>query len=168
MAPNKKRKLIDIRNPVVPKKSTAAGARTSVAAKGFTRAEPKKDTPESVPFEDRIFAGVHHKSGRLATIRKVIASDIPTRIGGELSLDERARLAIRRIKENDHFVSMRMLGVSGVIDKKRALQEIRKLSSLGLHLLDIDMRHARIQLEQSLAVRAKRRNKNGTGNDGHN
>jgi hypothetical protein len=168
MAPNKKRAVVYNRNPVATKKSTAARARTSVVAKSSSKAEPKKATRRRVLFEDRIFAGVHHKSGRLATIRNVIASDIPTRTGVELSLDERVRLAMRRIEENNYFVSMRMLGVSGVIDKKRTLEEIKKLSPLGLHLLDIDMRHARLQIEQSLAVRAKRRKKNGTGNDGHN
>lgn len=121
-----------------------------------------------IQYEDRVLAGVHHKTGRLATIREVLASDIPTRMSHDLSLNERVRLATRRIKENDRFVSMLMLGVSGVIDKRRALKEIKELSPVGLHLLDIDMRHARLQVEQSLAIRAKRRKRHGARNDGRN
>jgi hypothetical protein len=127
----------------------------------------KKLAPKRLDFEDRIFAGVHHKSGRVATIRQVIASDIPTRTGKELSLDERVRLATRRIRDNKRFVSMMMLGVEGVIDRKRALEEIKKRSHIGLHLLEIDRRHANLQTEQMLAEYLKGR-ADGGGNDGGN
>jgi hypothetical protein len=148
-----------------PSKGKPAGR--TLKAKVTAKEAPKKRRPKLLDFEDRIFAGVHHKSGRVATIRQVIASDIPTRTGTELSLNERVRLATRRIRDNEHFVSMMMLGAEGVIDKERALQEIKKRSHIGLHLLEIDRRHAKLQTEQMLAEYLKRR-ENGGGNDGGN
>jgi hypothetical protein len=167
MAPTRKSKPAS-RRPAAPQKRKPEKARSTAKAKSATKTSLKKSAPKRVQLQDRVFAGVHHKSGRVATIREVIASDIPTRTGKELSLDERARLATRRIKENDHFVSMRMLGVQGVIDKKRALEEIKKLSHIGLHLLEIDMRHARLQTEQSFALGVKKRRENGSGNNDRN
>ena len=131
-------------------------------------ATEKKGVKRRLGFGDYVFAGVHHKSGRLATIREVLASDILTRIGRDLSLHERVRLATRRIRENKDFVPMMMLGISGLIDKRRALKEIKDLSPVGMHLLDIDMRHSRLQIEQSLRTRARKRGRNGNRNDGRN
>lgn len=148
-------------------KTLAAKPRTRAASTGTgaSAAKPAK----LLHFEDRIFAGVHRKNGRLATIREVLATDIPTRSDRELSLDERVSLAARRIRAEHGFVSMRMLGVQGIVDKKRALLEIRERSSIGLHLLEIDLRCRRIQIEQALAARAnKKRTRNGSGNDGLN
>jgi hypothetical protein len=116
----------------------------------------KKAARPRVQSLDSVFAGVHHKSGRLATIEDVIASDVHTRMGRDLSLPERVRLATHRLRKNQHFVPMIMLGATGVIDKARALREIKRLTPIGLHLLDIDMRHSRLQIEQSLAARTKK------------
>ena len=152
-------------SPLPVKSSTRSTVREVRVA--TTGKSVQKTVKPRVSLEDRFFAGIHHKTRRLATIREVLASTIPTRTGRDLSLAERVRLSTRRIKENNNFVSMMMLGVTGVIDKKRALREIKELSAVGLQLLGMDMQHAQLQIEQSLTARAKRR-KNGSGNDGRN
>jgi hypothetical protein len=171
MTPTIKSEINAPGNAASTETSTSGPARkgtTSLTVRAPKKTVAKTGVRPRVRFEDRIFAGVHHTSGRLATIRQVIASDVPTRMGRELSLDERVRLTTRRIRENNRFVPMMMLGVRGVIDKKRALKEIKALSPIGLHLLEFDMRHSRLQMEQSLAGRSKRRRKSSDGNNGSN
>jgi hypothetical protein len=94
------------------------------------------------------FAGLLHDGSRLATIEEVLDPDVATRTWQDLSREETQQLCLRRIKDNDSFVSMRMLGTPDVIDKKRALAEIKKLSAIGLHLLEVDRRYVRLQLER--------------------
>jgi hypothetical protein len=171
MTPMKKGEFGDSRglsSPGISGGKVAGSKRRSATTRGLKDSSAGRAVQASDRSEDRIFAGVHHKSGRLATIREVLASDVPTRTGQDLSLGERSRLATRRIRDNDKFVSMMMLGVAGVIDKKRALMEIKEMSPIGLYLLDFDIRHSRLELEHSLAVRAKKRRKNGSGNDDRN
>jgi hypothetical protein len=95
----------------------------------------------------RIFAGVLHDGSQLATIQEVLDPEVRTRTSKGLSMGEMQKLCLRRIKENDSFVPMRMLGTSDVIDKKRALSEIKALSPIGLHLLEIERRHMLLQLQ---------------------
>ncbi len=95
----------------------------------------------------RVFAGVLHDGSRLATVQEVLDPQVPTRTSKDLSIGESQKLCLRRIKENESFVSMRMLGTSEVIDKKRALSEIKNLSPIGLHLLEIEHRYILLQLQ---------------------
>jgi len=94
------------------------------------------------------FAGLLHDGSRLATVEEILDPDITTRTWQDLSSDETQQLCLRRIKDNNNFVSMRMLGTADVIDKKRALTEIKKLSPIGLHLLEVERRYIRHQLER--------------------
>jgi hypothetical protein len=93
------------------------------------------------------FAGLLHDGSRLATIEEVLDPDIGTRTWKELSSEEAQRLCLRRIKDNNNFISMRMLGTADVVDKKRALTEVKRLSPIGLHLIEIERRYIRLQLE---------------------
>lgn len=94
------------------------------------------------------FAGMLHDGSRLATIEEVLDPNIATRTWKDLSSDETNQLCLRRITNNNNFIAMRMLGTPNVIDKKKALSEIKKQSPIGLHLLEIERRYIRLQLER--------------------
>ena len=97
-----------------------------------------------------IHAGFHRGKDKLATITQVLDPRVPTRTIGELSIPEQVRLISARLRREKHFVPLHVLGVEGVIDRKRALREIQSLSSLGLHLLEIEKQYLKIQLEREV------------------
>jgi len=94
--------------------------------------------------------GFHKGKDRLATIAEVLNPRVPTRFMGELSLAEQVRLISARLQREKHFVPLHVLGVEGIIDRKRALREIQSLSPLGLHLLEIEKQYLKIQIEREV------------------
>jgi hypothetical protein len=166
MTPNDKRKVAK----VVSTRRGAGVSRQPLSKEVTVQNRPRqtgsreRTKPKGVKSQRRdattIFAGVHDVTSKPATLLQILSPEVPTRMDKDLALHERAALAIARIKATKHFVNMRTLGTSGVIDKKRAILEIEKLSSTGLHLLEIDRRHIRLQLEEHIrsATKAKEEN----------
>jgi hypothetical protein len=84
---------------------------------------------------------------RFATAADVLDPDVPTRINRDLSAEELRRLALARIRRRKQFVSVRMFGSPDVIDKRRALHEIKRNSKVGRQLVEIERRYALLELE---------------------
>lgn len=93
-------------------------------------------------------AGYMADGSRIASLREVLAPEIATKPLGELSHTERTELALRRLRAEPHDVRLRMLGVRGVLNKKRIIAEIEASSHIGMHLVDIEMRFIRMLVEQ--------------------
>jgi hypothetical protein len=83
----------------------------------------------------------------MATIEQVLDPLVPTKSGRDLSLSELQRLTLRRLRGDKHFIPMLMLGVEGVIDRKRALAEVQSLSFIGRHLLQIEQDYIAFEIK---------------------
>jgi hypothetical protein len=95
-----------------------------------------------------VHAGFHTGKKKLATIADVLSPSVSTRTVDDLSLPEQVRLIVARLRREKHYVPLQVLGFEGVVDKTKAIEEIRSLSQLGLHLLKIEMEYLKIQLER--------------------
>ena len=101
-------------------------------------------------------AGFHERSGRPATLEDVVSTRIPTLDGSRLTGDQRNALALLRIRKQRR---LRLTSSHGVIDKKRAMEEVRQGTALGQALVEIE--HIAIDLlrEEAERRRAARRKK---------
>jgi hypothetical protein len=93
------------------------------------------------------YVGFSIDGRRFASLKEVLDPKIPTRTLADLSEEELVRLAIRRLSGDKNFLRLRMLGVSGVITRSRALREIKAGTIVGRHLLEIEKHYMRHQLE---------------------
>jgi hypothetical protein len=75
----------------------------------------------------------------MATLRQVADPTIPTKNLVELSLDERVALVLRRLESQPAEFTVAIFGV-GLIDKHRALYEVRTRSPIGRNLIEIEQR----------------------------
>jgi hypothetical protein len=97
--------------------------------------------------QEHVFAGFLGVGNRLATLDEVRNPSIATRSLGHLSTYDLQKLVLRRLRTNKNFLPLRMLGVEGVVGKTRAMAEVRTLSHVGQHLMEIEKRLIRLQLE---------------------
>ena len=95
-----------------------------------------------------VYCGFHLDGSRLATFEEVLDPQVPTRSMGELSHSELVTLVLERLRRDKVYPALLMLGAKGVIDKKRALREIRKLSPIGVHLIEIEKEYLQLQLRR--------------------
>jgi len=123
---------------------------TSKAKKTPTAGRARKGTTSTKAGAAEAHGGFHKGKDKLATIAELLNPRVPTRFMGELSLAEQVRLISARLRRERHFVPLHVLGVEGIIDRKRALREIRALSRLGLHLLEIEKEYLKIEIEREV------------------
>jgi hypothetical protein len=119
-------------------------------SKSENRRKPQRKTlSHRIDSSDpRVFAGFHRKANKLATLEEVRDPDVPTRTIGELSFKELVKLVSSRIEGDENFIALHMLGVDGVVDKARALKEVRAGSHIGLHLIEIEKEYLSLQLRR--------------------
>lgn len=104
-----------------------------------------------IPRQQRhLPVGFHETSGRQATLREVISPTIPTIDGDRLTLDQKAALTVKRIARQKHF---ELLTRHGRIGKRRAIQEVKRQSPLGLAIIDLE--HTVIQIVSEEAARRR-------------
>jgi len=128
-------------------KSAVTPSKKRTSKKPKKKAEASRKRPEEVPT--LILAGFHGNTNKLATLEEVRNPDSWTRTIGELSHRELVRLICARVELESNFVPLHMLGVDGILDKTRALREIRSGSHIGLHLLDIEKEFLSLQLRRT-------------------
>jgi hypothetical protein len=85
---------------------------------------------------------------RFATLREVLNPSIPTRSLGELTQHELMKLVVHRLRLDKKKFKIRMLGVPGIIDERKAIKEVRALSHIGLYLIDLEKRYLRLLIER--------------------
>lgn len=82
-----------------------------------------------------------------ATLREVADPDVPTLQLSDLSLERRAELVARRL-ELQPQINLAMIG-AGMIDKSRAIIEVKNRTKVGKLLIEIEHQMIRNLLEQA-------------------
>ena len=108
------------------KRSTKVASRSAMRVAGIT--SDQWDLP----------AGFCMDNERIATLRDLVDPNVPTKSPSELTEEQRSELVARRIEMQPKF-EIGMLGV-GVIDKTRAIAEVRARSKIGRILTEIEQR----------------------------
>jgi hypothetical protein len=137
------------RHPEPGKSSTSPAARsrrTVRKRRGSARAQRGRSKVEKLQLD--IPASFLADGSRFATLREVIDPSVPTRPLDRLSQHELASLVVHRLENDDKEFMIRMLGVPGIIDKARAIGEVKALSHIGVHLIDIERRFIRMLIER--------------------
>lgn len=76
---------------------------------------------------------------RMATLREVLDPTIPTKNLIELSENDRVDLVVKRLETEPDDFKTAAFGV-GVIDKHRAIAEVKARSEVGRNLIEIEQR----------------------------
>lgn len=100
-------------------------------------------------------AGYTADGKKLVPLRDVISPDKATIELSQLSPDQQARLTAERIRRQRRF-RMGMVGV-GVLNKKRAIEEVNAQSDVGQTLVEIENRALRMLIEQARKTPRKKR-----------
>jgi hypothetical protein len=82
-----------------------------------------------------------------ATLRDVVDPDVPTLQLSDLSLEQRAELVSKRL-ELQSQINLAMIG-AGLIDKSRAITEVKNRTKVGKLLIEIENQMIRNLLEQA-------------------
>ena len=124
-----------------------------VSAKRKTRALLKKQL--ALP------AGFHGDNSSPATLSEVVDPNVPTKHLSELTLEQRAELVAERLALQP-TIELAMIG-AGMIDKQRAITEVKGKTKVGRLLIEIEHQMIRNLLEQTQtavkSTRAKRKTK---------
>jgi len=135
------------RQPATTRLPGKRGVRASTPASR----KPRDQTPPNIDMDHpELSAGYMRDGSRMASLREMVDPTVPTKALGELSYDELAALVYRRLHHTaNKRRAMRMLGVTGLIDNARAMEEVRSKSHIGHALIDIERRFIRLLLEQN-------------------
>jgi hypothetical protein len=122
------------------KSSKATGKKTvrSSAARKARKAGAKGRRPAPIPQNQWNLPASYSADGTLATLREVADPKVPTLSLPELSPAQRADVVVKRIEAQPKF-EIAMLG-AGLIDKERAIAEVKAGSKVGRALMEIEQR----------------------------
>ena len=81
-------------------------------------------------------AGFLSDDSEVATLRDVVDPNVPTKQLSELTLEQRAELVAKRLELQPN-IELAMVG-AGMIDKERALTEVRNKTKVGKLLIEIE------------------------------
>jgi hypothetical protein len=109
------------------------------ARRGRTKAIPHKQL--------EIPAGFHADGLKAATLREVLDPDVPTMQLTDLTLEQRAKLVAKRL-ELQPSIELAMVG-AGMIDKRRAINEVKKKTQVGKLLIEIEHQMIANLIEQA-------------------
>jgi hypothetical protein len=139
-SPSRKASLVVSENPRYKAKrpSTIAGAYLRKPSKNLTSAvmpAQNKKIPK-IPKEQLELPVSVRSNGRFVTLADVLSAKHIAIPLTSLSEEKRAKLTIKRIKAQPNF-EIAMID-AGVINKKRAIQEINARSDIGMTLIEIE------------------------------
>ena len=92
-------------------------------------------------------AGFHADDSSVASLRDVVDPSVPTKQLSELTLAQRAQLVAERLALQPSF-ELAMIG-AGMIDKQRAITEVKGKTKVGKLLIEIEHQMIRNLLEQA-------------------
>jgi hypothetical protein len=135
------------------KSSSRKAARKSstqrVAGKGAKKRATA--TPSAAPpIPDRQWdlpASYCADGNQLATLREVVDPDVPTMSLSELTPEQRAELVAKRIEAQPNF-QIAMIG-AGLLDKQRAIAEVKSYSKIGRALVEIEQKMINHQVNKA-------------------
>jgi hypothetical protein len=105
-------------------------------------------------------AGFHADDSSVATLREVVDPSVPTKLLSELTLEQRAELVARRLALQPSL-ELAMIG-AGMIDKQRAIAEVKGKTKVGKLLIEIEHQMIRNLLEQAQKKAAPKPARRGT------
>ncbi|MFN2491267.1 MAG: hypothetical protein ABR501_00095 [Pyrinomonadaceae bacterium] len=97
-------------------------------------------------------AGFCSDGSTQATLREVVDPAQPTMQLSDLNLDQRAELVIKRL-ELQSQIDLAMIG-AGIIDKPRAITEVKNKTKVGRLLIEIEHQMIRNLIQQSQKTKA--------------
>lgn len=100
-------------------------------------------------------AGFHSDDSEVASLQDVVDPTVPTKQLSDLTLEQRAELAVKRLALQPS-IQLAMIG-AGMIDKERALTEVKNKTKVGRLLIEIEHQMIRNLLEQAQKKDAKAR-----------
>ena len=106
-----------------------------------TRANSLLEKQREIP------AGFHSDGSKAATLREVLDPDVPTMQLTDLTLEQRAKLVAKRL-ELQPSIELAMVG-AGMIDKTRAINEVKKKTQVGKLLIEIEHQMIANLIEQA-------------------
>lgn len=92
-------------------------------------------------------AGFHSDDSGVATLRDVVDPGVPTKQLSDLTLEQRAALVAERLALQPSL-DLAMIG-AGMIDKQRAITEVKGKTKVGKLLIEIEHQMIRNLLEQA-------------------
>ena len=92
-------------------------------------------------------AGFHSNGVEHATLRDVLDPDKPTMQLSDLTIQQRAELVVKRL-ELQPKIELAMIG-AGMIDKSRAITEVKNRTKVGRLLIEIEHQMIRNLIEQA-------------------
>lgn len=122
-------------------KQGAGGAAPGGSPKGAAKkrgARVKALRPAPIPQTQWDLPASYGADGTLATLREVADPKVPTLSLPELSPVQRADVVVKRIEAQPKF-QIAMVG-AGLIDKERAIAEVKAGSRIGRALMEIEQR----------------------------
>jgi hypothetical protein len=128
---------------------TKTGKR-SLPKRGSKRASKKKTAKKSAAIPEKQWempAGFCSDGYTQATLREVVDPDQPTMQLSDLTLEQRAELVTKRL-ELQKEINLAMIG-AGMIDKARAITEVKNNTKVGRLLIEIEHQMIRNLIEQS-------------------
>jgi hypothetical protein len=117
------------------------------------RGSKKKPAKKSGPVPEKQWempAGFCSDGSTQATLREVVDPDQPTMQLSDLTLQQRAELVTKRL-ELQKEINLAMIG-AGMIDKARAITEVKNKTKVGRLLIEIEHQMIRNLIEQSQAT----------------
>lgn len=102
-------------------------------------------------------AGFHLDGSKHATLRDVVDPNVATTQLSGLTLQQRAELAVKRL-ELQSKIELAMIG-AGMIDKARAITEVKNKTKVGRLLIEIEDQMIRNLIERSQKARRTRGSK---------
>ena len=128
-------------------KKTKTPSRKKTAKVGRTKRPLLPEKQWAMP------AGFLSDDSDVATLRDVVDPRVPTKQLSDLTLEQRAELVAKRLALQPN-IELAMVG-AGMIDKERALTEVRNKTKVGKLLIEIEHQMIRNLLEQAKRKYAK-------------
>ncbi|HEV2911893.1 MAG TPA: hypothetical protein VGX92_01135 [Pyrinomonadaceae bacterium] len=122
-------------------RKAASASASSKSSRKSSRKQGKlaKSTgPASVSQKQLDLPASYSADGTLATLREVVNPQVPTLSLAELSPAQRVDVVAQRIEAQPKF-QIAMVG-AGVIDKERAIAEVKSGTKIGRALMEIEQR----------------------------
>jgi hypothetical protein len=126
------------------RKTKSAGSKVKIttanlaAAKATSSIKVAKALGKPVPHVQWDMPAGFRPDGQIATLKEVVDPKVPTLSLGEISPEQRADLVVKRIEQQPDFKIT--MFPAGVIDKDRAIAEVKAQSKVGKTLTEIEQR----------------------------
>lgn len=117
----------------------------------MTRAKPKAQTAQAnmqIPQEQyNLPAGYSPDGSQMVTLADIVSTETSALVSlAEMTPEQRAELVARRIEMQPKF-QIAMIG-AGIIDKERAIAEVKAQSDVGRMLIEVEQRLLNHLMEQ--------------------